>query len=62
MTIEGQSATGNGELFDHVSAFPRDSIRHRIGELVSFEIDLRSDSKNWALRIMRPGGKAHPLP
>jgi cold shock CspA family protein len=48
---------GTEEVFVHVSAFPRDGIRPRIGELVSFEIDLRSDGKKRAVRVMRPGSR-----
>jgi cold shock CspA family protein len=51
---------GTEEIFAHVSAFPRDGIRPRIGELVSFEIDLRSDGRKRAVRIMRPGSHATP--
>ncbi|KQX99397.1 cold-shock protein [Rhodanobacter sp. Root480] len=50
-----EPATGTEEVFVHVSAFPRDGIRPRIGEFVSFEIDLREDGKKRAVRIMRPG-------
>ena len=50
-----EPATGTEEVFVHVSAFPRDGIRPRIGELVSFEIDLREDGKKRAVRVMRPG-------
>lgn len=53
-----EPATGSEELFVHVSAFPRDGVRPRIGELFSFEIDLRGDGKKQAVRIMRPGSKA----
>ncbi|WP_343880447.1 cold shock domain-containing protein [Rhodanobacter caeni] len=52
-----EPATGTEEIFVHVSAFPRDGVRPRIGELVSFEIDLRQDGKKRAVRIMRPGSR-----
>lgn len=55
-----EPTVGAEEIFVHVSAFPRDGIRPRIGELVSFEIDLRSDGKKRALRIMRPGSATTP--
>lgn len=55
-----ESTVGAEEIFVHVSAFPRDGIRPRIGEFVSFEIDLRSDGKKRALRVMRPGSRATP--
>jgi cold shock CspA family protein len=50
-----QPAAGTDEIFVHVSAFPHDGIRPRIGELVSFEIDLRQDGKKRAVRVMRAG-------
>ncbi len=50
-----QPAVGTDEIFVHISAFPRDGIRPRIGELVSFEIDLGGDGRKRALRVMRPG-------
>ena len=53
-------AQGNEELFVHVSAFPRDGTRPRVGELISFEIEVNSDGKKRAARIMRPGSKASP--
>jgi cold shock CspA family protein len=53
-----EPAAGMEEIFVHVSAFPRDGIRPRIGELVSFEIDLRQDGKKRAVRVMRPGASS----
>lgn len=56
-----EPAAGMEEIFVHVSAFPRDGIRPRIGEVVSFEIDLRQDGKKRAVRVMRPGaGSVRP--
>ena len=51
-----EAATGGAEIFVHVTAFPRDGIHPRIGELISFEIDQRGDGKLRAVRVMRPGG------
>ena len=51
-----EAATGSAEIFVHVTAFPRDGIHPRIGELISFEIDQRGDGKLRAVRVMRPGG------
>ncbi|WP_426703129.1 cold shock domain-containing protein [Rhodanobacter sp. Col0626] len=53
-----EPAAGTGEIFVHISAFPRDGVRPRIGELVSFETELRSDGKHRAVRVMRPGSRA----
>lgn len=50
------------EVFVHVRAFPRDGTRPSIGELVSFETELRGDGKKQAVRVMRPGGTARPMP
>ena len=50
-----EPAAGSAEVFVHISSFPRDSIRPRVGELVSYEIDNRRDGKPQAVRIMRPG-------
>ena len=51
-------AAGTEEPFVHISAFARDGVRPRLGELVSFEIELRADGKSRAVRIMRPGSRA----
>ena len=48
-------AKGSGDLFVHISAFPRDGVRPRIGELISFEIESSPDGKQRAVRVMRPG-------
>ncbi|HEY5805658.1 MAG TPA: cold shock domain-containing protein [Lysobacter sp.] len=48
-------AQGSGEIFVHISAFPRDGIRPRVNELVSFEAETGSDGKIRAIRVMRPG-------
>jgi cold shock CspA family protein len=53
-----EPAAGGGEIFVHVSAFPRDGMRPRIGELVSFDIEVRGDGKKRAVRVMRPGSSA----
>ena len=38
----------------HISAFPRDGVRPRVGELISYEVDMRKDGKQQAVHIMRP--------
>lgn len=50
-------AQGSNELFAHISAFPRDSARPHVGEIISFEIESGSDGKKRAVRILRPGSK-----
>ena len=42
------------EIFVHISAFPKDGIRPRIGEVLSFEI-ANLDGKQRAVAIERPG-------
>lgn len=49
------TAEGSKELFVHVSAFPRDGVRPRVGEVVSFETEAGPDGKARAVRVMRPG-------
>jgi len=46
---------GAPDVFVHISAFPRDGVRPRLNELVSFEIETTDDGKRRAMRIMRPG-------
>ena len=53
-------AGGGAELFVHVSAFPRDGQRPRVGELISFETEQAPDGKSRAVRLMRPGHRARP--
>ncbi|MBS4017032.1 MAG: cold shock domain-containing protein [Dechloromonas sp.] len=43
---------GGPEIFVHVSAFPRDGIRPRIGERLSFEIETSADGKKQAKRLL----------
>lgn len=50
-----QPSMGTEELFVHVSAFPRDGVRPRLNELVSFEVESREDGKKRAVRLMRTG-------
>ena len=52
------SAKGDGDLFVHISAFPRDGVRPRLNELISFEIEVGADGKRRAVRVMRPGQKS----
>jgi cold shock CspA family protein len=47
-------AQGTRELFVHVSAFPRDGVRPRVGEIVSFETEVGPQGKPRAARIRRP--------
>ena len=52
------TTAGGGELFVHVSAFPKDGQRPRLNEVVSFETETGADGKSRAVRLMRPGSRA----
>jgi len=41
------------EIFVHISAFPRDGTRPRIGELISFEIQTDRKGKMRAIKVQR---------
>jgi len=43
------------EVFVHVSAFPRDGTRPRVGEMLAFDIERGTDGRNRAVNIARPG-------
>lgn len=45
------------EVFVHISAFPRDSVRPRIGETVTFEVQVSPDGRKRAVAIERPGSR-----
>jgi len=51
-------AQGREDVFVHVSAFPHDGQRPRLGEVVSYEIDQDAQGKPRAVRVMRPGQRA----
>lgn len=55
-------AEGGKEVFVHVSAFPPDEERPRIGEVISYEVEPGDGGKPRAVRVMRPGraGRAQP--
>src|SRR5690606_13687582 len=54
------SAQGHKKIFVHISAFPRDGMRPRLNELISFETQVGEQGKLRAINVMRPGG--HQLP
>jgi cold shock CspA family protein len=45
------------EIFVHISAFPRDGVRPRIGETISFEVRSGADGRKRAEDVLRPGGR-----
>jgi len=48
------AAKGDRDIFVHISEFPRDGVRPRLNELVSFEIETTKEGKQRAVRVMRP--------
>lgn len=48
----------HGEIFVHISAFPRDGVRPRIGEIISFEIRLAPDGRKRAEAVERPNSRS----
>jgi len=50
-----ETSNNEKEIFVHISAFPRDGTRPRIGEVVSFEMRSGPDGKMRAVAIQRPG-------
>ena len=46
---------GGEPVFVHVSAFPRDSRRPKIGEPLTFEVEAAGDGKKRAINVQRPG-------
>jgi len=53
-------ADGKADVFVHISAFPRDRVPPRIGELLSFEVQTGNDGRTKAVSVMRPGSKSAP--
>lgn len=45
------------EIFVHISAFPKDGVCPRIGEIVSFEVRTAADGRKRAEGIVRPGSR-----
>lgn len=48
-------ARGGEPLFVHISAFPRDGQRPKLGEALSFEVEAAGDGKKRAINVRRPG-------
>ena len=46
------------EIFVHISAFPRDGVRPRIGENISFEVSSGPDGRKRAEGVVRPGARS----
>jgi cold shock CspA family protein len=45
------------EIFVHISAFPRDGVRPRVGETISFEVRSGPDGRKRAESVARPGAR-----
>ncbi|WP_369935004.1 excalibur calcium-binding domain-containing protein [Xanthomonas tesorieronis] len=50
-----RSAHGDAEIVVHIAAFPRDGVRPRLGELISFDLEQDAEGRPCAVRVMRPG-------
>ncbi|WP_129776504.1 cold shock domain-containing protein [Peristeroidobacter soli] len=48
------------EIFVHISAFPKDGVRPRIGEIVSFEVHTAPDRRKRAEAVKRPNSRRAP--
>jgi cold shock CspA family protein len=48
------------EVFVHISAFPRDGVRPRVGETISFEVLTGPDGRKRAEAVQRPGARRAP--
>jgi cold shock CspA family protein len=48
------------EVFVHISAFPKDGNRPRVGETISFEVLSGPDGRKRAEGVMRPGARTTP--
>ncbi|RVU32890.1 cold shock domain-containing protein [Neptunomonas marina] len=42
------------EIFVHISAFPQDEARPKVGELISFDVQIDSKGKSRAIKVQRP--------
>lgn len=58
--IAPAGAGAGTEIFVHICEYPRDGVRPSLGELVSFEVEVRGDGKQHAVRVMRPGSRTAP--
>ena len=55
-------AQGGQEIFVHISAFPRDGHRPRLGEALSFEVETTSEGKKRAKSVSRLARSEAPSP
>lgn len=46
------------EIFVHISAFPKDGVRPRVGEKISFEVRSGPDGRKRAEGVVRPGARS----
>ena len=51
---------GGEPVFVHVSAFPRDGRRPRLGEALTFEVEPAGDGKKRAIKVERPAAARRP--
>jgi cold shock CspA family protein len=53
---------GGEPVFVHISAFPRDGGRPRVGEVLTFEVEPAGDGKKRAIKVVRPSPPAPSRP
>jgi cold shock CspA family protein len=46
------------QIFVHISVFPKDGTRPRVGEMLAFDIERGADGKSRAVSVARPGTRA----
>lgn len=49
---------GGADVFVHISSMPRDGMRPRLGEVLSYEVEAGPDGKQRAARVLRPMARA----
>ena len=50
-------AEGTEEIFVHISAFPRDSGRPQVGQVITYETEIGDKGKLRAVSVLWPGGR-----
>jgi cold shock CspA family protein len=51
-------SAGGPDVFVHMSSMPRDGMRPRLGEVLTYEVEAGPDGRSRATRVLRPGNRA----
>jgi cold shock CspA family protein len=51
-------ADGSADVFVHMTAMPRDGLRPRLGEVLSYEVETGPDGRLRATHVLRPAARA----